>query len=119
MAVMYSYEQRDEVASDPFHYDVNAELAKHSWRPGMDALEAEALLAGKSPYTYLLRPSIINRKFVISFVRPNGTIEHDTFSLIDAKRGIWRNAYWHHVGTLEKVVRDMMDCDFSEGTPLR
>lgn len=99
-------------------YDLNQELKMHGWQPFMTYLDAEKALSGKSAYTYLIRSLPERNKFVISFVRPDGEIEHDQFTLLDPIYGIWRNAAPHHVGTLAKVIRDMMDCEMYVGQPL-
>ena len=99
-------------------FDLDAELSKHAWRPNMDYDSAEDVLKGKSAYTYLLRRSMQRGKFEISFIRPDGGIYHDQFTLINPKMGIWRNGHYSHIGNLHKVIRDMMDCAMHEGQPL-
>ena len=99
-------------------FDVDQELNQHGWRPFLSAMDAEKALEGKAPYTYLLRRSSIRGKFEISFVKANGSISHDLFTLIDPKYGIWRNGHFSHVGTLAKVIRDMMHCEMHVGQPL-
>ncbi|NGX37387.1 MAG: hypothetical protein K1000chlam2_00541 [Chlamydiae bacterium] len=99
-------------------FDMNVELSKHAWRPGMGHHSAKLALKGKSMYTYLLRKGAIRNKFEISFVDRDGLIQQDVFTLIDSKYGIWRNGHTSHLGKLHKVIRDMMDCAMHEGQPL-
>ena len=99
-------------------FNLNDELNKHAWRPYMDADEATKALQGKPAYTYLLRTSLIRGKFEISFVQTDGSIKHDQFSLVNPRYGIWRNGQGSHLGTLAKVIRDMMHCQMHIGQPL-
>ncbi len=100
-------------------FDIDFALKKNAWFPNLDPHQAEKLLVGKSVYTYLLRPNVIGRGFSISFIHPNGTIHHDNFTLIDPRYGIWRNAAHSHVGKLEKVICDMMECTPVDLQPLK
>jgi hypothetical protein len=100
-------------------FDVNAELKKHCWKPNMVAIEAEQVLKDQKPLTYLLRPSELGRGFAISFVQRNGFVKHDYFTLLDPKLGMWRNGHGSHSGVLDKVIRDMMDCEITEGQSLK
>jgi len=118
MATLFNFQVSETVEVKQSGYQLESELYQHAWRPGINETQAEKLLEGSSVYTYLLRPSVIGRKFAISFVQLNGKVKHDTFTLVDPKYGIWRNGMEHHVGTLPKVIRDMMDCGFDKGAPL-
>ncbi len=93
-------------------------LKRNSFQPRMALLEAELALQGKPAFTYLLRPSDIGRGFAVAFVQPSGYVKHDYFRLINPKYGIFINGIPTHVGTLEKVIRDMMYCQMDEGSPL-
>jgi len=94
------------------------ELKMHGWHPAMTLFDAELALEGQPSYTYLIRPSDIGRGFAISFVQPSGYVKHDYFRLINPKYGIFINGIPSHVGRLEKVIRDMMNCPSYEGIPL-
>ena len=111
-------QRKSSTTKGSVHFDLNAELSKHAWRPDMDSVSAENILKGKSTYTYLLRRSPVKGKFEISFIQPGGHIRHDRFTLINPKYGIWMNGYTSHVGKLHKVIRDMMVCALHEGQPL-
>lgn len=99
-------------------FDIYTELKAHAWHPEMTMMDAEAALANKAIYTYITRPREGERGFSISFVNRNGTVEHQYFSLIDDKHGIWRNCQPHHIGSLGKVVCDMMNCTLIDCKPL-
>lgn len=105
-----------ESCSEKFNLD--ATLSNNAWRSNVDSCQAEKILIGKSAYTYLLRPSAVGRGFSISFVQPNGIVKHDNFTLIDPVYGIWRNGQISHVGKLEKVICDMMECSPFDLRPL-
>lgn len=97
---------------------LESELCQHAWFPHMTAQEAEQVLKGKPTYTYLLRKSQRNlRKYDISFVNANGKVQHDTFTLVNPKLGIFLNGHGSHLGKLAKVVRDMMHCEKHQGSP--
>ncbi len=118
MSLMFNREYEAGIAPKNTGFDPNAELVKHAWFPKMNAVEAEAMLQGQSTYTYLVRPHDTRRGFAISFVHPEGHVSHDFFTVLDPKYGIWRNCSPAHVGQLEKVLRDMMNCGWDEGTPI-
>lgn len=120
MAMMFRQESFQSTGKKESKFDAETELKKHSWHPYMkSALEAEQVLSGKPAFTHLIRPCDYDRGFMISFVNKDGDVAHDHFSLIDPLYGIWRNAMPSHVGKLEKVLRDMMDCALFEGQPLK
>lgn len=99
-------------------FDAIAELKKHAWRQDMTIVEAEEVLAGKPSYTYVTIPRSSERGYLISFVNLNGSIEHHPFTLIDSTHGIWRNSHPQHVGSLSKVICDMMECGLADCRPL-
>ena len=119
MTMFFNHQRLDDTFNKhSSSFDLNDDLKEHAWHPRATADEAVAFLEDQIPYTYLLRPSDRGRGFAISFVQPNGHIKHDYFTLIDPRFGIYRNGLPHHVGKLEKVIRDMMECSFDEGAPL-
>ena len=99
-------------------FDLQSSLKNNGWRSNVNPSQAEEILAGKPVYTYLIRPNIEGRGFSISFVQPNGQVKHDHFKLVDPIYGIWRNGMIHHVGKLEKVICDMMECTPFDLKPL-
>jgi hypothetical protein len=84
----------------------------------MTAVEAEQVLVNKPPFTYVTRPRETERGFMISFVNRNGCVEHQPFTLIDNKHGIWRNCGPSNVGKLQKVICDMMQCEVLDCKPM-
>ena len=118
MAVMLRDSSKKASIEKEAHFNIDAELRKHSWMLEMSLLQAEVALRNQKPFTYLLRPGELGRKFAISFVQANGYVKHDYFTIIDPKIGMWRNGVSSHVGSLYKVIRDMMDCEMHEGQPL-
>lgn len=118
MATMFRNQCFEGNAQGRVFFDAEAELKKHSWHPRMTAIEAVEALENQPPYTYVTRPRETERGFFISFVNPKGFIEHQNFSLIDSKHGIWRNCSPEHVGSLQKVICDMMDCEILDCNPL-
>lgn len=117
MATFMNFKSNGNHNQSTSHFDVDATLKKNGFRH-IDAIEAEKMLSGKAPYTYLVRPNPADRSFFVSFVQPNGSVKHDHFSLLDPIYGIWRNYQPHHVGKLEKVICDMLECEPSQLKPL-
>jgi len=105
------------LSSSPW-FDLSAELQKHAWFSNITAEGAEELLTGKPMYTYLIRPDEEGTGFCVTFVSPSGKVKHDHFTLIDPVYGVFRNYEPCHVGSLKKVLRDLMHCSLDEGAPL-
>lgn len=118
MATMFRSQCFKGNTQDRVFFDAVAELKKYSWYPQMTIIEAEEILTNQPSYTYILRPRETGRGFAISFVNPKGCVEHHYFTLIDSKYGIWRNGGLDHVGSLQKVICDMMDCEVLDCKPL-
>lgn len=118
MATFMNFKNGQENHISNGSFDVSADLSKNGWRPNADPIQAEELLSDKPVYTYILRPNAARRGFSISFVQSNGMVKHDNFTLIDPIFGIWRNGQGSHVGKLEKVICDMMDCTPCDLKPL-
>lgn len=118
MATFMNFKNGRENHETHGSFDINATLNKNGWRPNADSLQSESLLSGQPSHTYILRPNMARRGFAISFVQPNGSVKHDSFTLIDPIYGIWRNGGNDHVGKLEKVICDMMDCTPYDLKPL-
>lgn len=121
MATMFRTQSIENLSQNSSVFDAITELKKHAWYPQMTVIEAEAALSNKPPYTYITRPRGPGegaRGYAISFVNLNGSIEHHYFTLIDSNRGVWRNFHPDHVGSLGKVICDMMDCEVLNCKPL-
>lgn len=118
MTLLGCFQTRSSSSQKRAPFDLDVELARHGWRPAMSAAAAEQVLSGQSSYTYLLRRSEFGRGFSISYVRMDGIVVHDSFTLLDPKFGIFRNGGPQHVGRLEKVIRDMMHCPLHVGQPI-
>jgi len=118
MATMFRSQYIERNTQGRVFFDADAELRKHSWHPQITMIEAEKVLSKQPPYTYITRPRETERGFIISFVNLKGCVEHHSFTLIDSKYGIWRNGSPEHVGSLQKVICDMMDCELLDCKPL-
>ncbi len=118
MATIFRTQTVENPSQHSTVFNANAELRNHSWHPQLTIIKAEEALADKPPYTYLTRLRDGERGFAISFVNLNGFIEHHYFNLIEPKFGIWRNGQPHHMGSLSKVICDMMDCELLDCKPL-
>ncbi|NGX48119.1 MAG: hypothetical protein K1000chlam3_01509 [Chlamydiae bacterium] len=118
MAIFTNFSREEEINEEKTSFDLEAALKKNAWRPYIEAREAEKILSDKLSFTYLLRPNVMGRSFSISFIQPSGAIKHDNFTLIDPIYGIWRNGGHSHVGKLEKVICDMMECTLFDLKPL-
>ncbi len=108
----------ERVVQQCFSFDPIAELKRYAWHPEMNVITAEKALFKKPAYTYITRFRETERGFEISFVNLNGDIEHHYFTLVDAKHGIWRNSAPEHIGSLGKVICDMMECSILDCKPL-
>lgn len=101
-----------ETTSSSFSkFDIETALKTNGWLPNCDSAKAEDLLLGKSPGTYLITSQRGIHKFELHFVNQQGMIIKDFFRLVDPIHGIWRNGHAKHVGKLEKVLCDMMECN--------
>jgi len=105
------------INSSPF-FNLEIELENHGWHPNLSAGEAEAILSDKAAYTYLIRLDEMQKGFYVSFVSPNGFIQHGHFDLIDPIYGMFRNFCTPHVGSLKKVLNDLMYHSFAKAVPL-
>ncbi len=116
MATLLQHSSSRETFSQ--YYNLNQDLKSHGWQSSMDEIQAEEALEGKPAYTYLLRSSPYRKKYELSFVAVDGKVKHDHCTLIDGVEGVWINACPTHIGSLGKVIRDMMECKLHEGQPL-
>lgn len=79
------------------------------FRPDLSLLEAKCLLIGQPAYSHLVIPADIFGKFIVVFVAADGKLEHDFIKIIDYENGIFLNGAPSHVGSLVKVIRDVMN----------
>jgi hypothetical protein len=99
------------------------QLIKHpAWMNDMPESKANWHLERKSPFTYLLRSGEKERAYFISFVKEDGSIKHQRFTLeVDPNKGTWlfRNGIvatpkgWTNELTaesLDELIPMMMHC---------
>ncbi|MBI3212096.1 MAG: hypothetical protein HYZ47_05420 [Simkania negevensis] len=102
------------------HYWIktNQELIqKHpAWHEDIDAPQAEALLTGKAPFTYLLRKGDKERAYFITFVKEDYTVYHQSFTLEhDSKGWYYKNGIvTGPIETVEELIPKIMHCDPKE-----
>jgi hypothetical protein len=97
------------------------EIQKHpAWCGLITAQEAEELLFGKLPLTYLLRSTEKPDCFFLSFIPQNGPCYHQIFHIEHSfGRWLYRNGDLHHAETLEDLVPLVMHCTKSEIIPFQ
>lgn len=92
-------------------------IQKHpAWHKDVDAWQAEALLAGKAPFTYLLRKGDKEQSYFITFVKEDHSVYHQLFTLEYDRRG------WYYknggpvmpVEIIDELIPQMMHCDPKE-----
>lgn len=101
------------------------EIKTHvAWHPDVSESASENLLKNKGAFTYVLRKGNKEQSYFISFVKQDGTIKHQFFTLeYDQQGWIYRN------GTttgptqivskeLHKLIPMMMHCDLLACNPL-
>lgn len=98
------------------------QIEGHSaWCKSIDAKEAEVLLQGRDSLTYLLRKGEEEKAYFITFVKEDGSIKHQRFTLEFDRKG-W---YYKNGGipnspteivdeTLEGLIPQMMHCNVKE-----
>ena len=68
--------------------DVESEILSHpAWVGAISGLEAEALLKGQSPFTYLLRAGETYLNYYVSFVGSDHTLRHQPFKIKITQNG--------------------------------
>lgn len=91
-----------------------------AWNARMDEKQAESLLMGQSPFTYILRKEAENQHFFISFVKPDQSIKHQKFSIeLDYKGWYFKNGTAEKAreivdDNLETLILAMMQCHHDE-----
>ncbi len=97
------------------------QIQKHpAWHGNVKAEQAEALLKGGKPLTYLLRNGDKEQSFFITFIKEDGSIKHQHFSLeFDLKGWYYKNGQVQGEPTeiiaedLNKLIPAMMHCETS------
>ncbi len=68
--------------------DVESEILTHcAWEGAISGLEAEALLKGQSPFTYVLRAGETYLNYYVSFVGADNTLRHQPFKIMIRQNG--------------------------------
>ncbi|MBI3211638.1 MAG: hypothetical protein HYZ47_03010 [Simkania negevensis] len=97
---------------------VNQQLIqKHpAWHEDINAQQAEALLRGKAPFTYLLHKGDKEYAYFISFVKGDHTVYHQPFTLEhDLKGWYYKNATpTRPTEIIEELIPQMMHCNSNE-----
>jgi hypothetical protein len=104
------------------HEHVKSHIA---WKGGLQEHQAEMLLQGQPPFSYVLRDGKEAYTYFITFVKDDGTFKHQRFVLeADRKGWHYRNgqASSHPVevlaDTVEEIIPMMMHCEPGECRPL-
>lgn len=70
--------------------------------------EARLALEGQPAYSHLVLPTNRVSTFIIVYVGFDRSLKQDTIEVIDVKQAHVANGMPHHVGSLEKVICDLM-----------
>jgi hypothetical protein len=83
-----------------------------AWRGNISQDEAEVLLKGRRPYTFLFRYDDEREQFVISHTQSDSSVDHKVFCF-DEKRMQWRydNEYTHYEEKASSLIPQMRHCD--------
>ena len=85
------------------------QIEKHlAWHESVSSLEAEMLLRGKGSFTYLLRRGEEEQAYYISFVKEDGGIKHQRFTLEYDRKG-WFYKNGQVTGTLPEIVDETIE----------
>jgi hypothetical protein len=101
-------------------------VKSHSaWKGSLQEGQAEALLQGQPPFSYVLRNGEKEYAYFITFVKEDGTFKHQRFVLEAARKG------WHYrngaatdrpvemlADTVEEIIPMMMHCELNDCKPL-
>lgn len=99
------------------------QIEKHpAWHEDLSAEQAEGFLEGRDPFTYLLRKGGEDHAYYISFMKEDGGIKHQRFTLeYDRKGWYYKNGCNTPLDpteiveeTLEGLIPRMMHCDFKK-----
>jgi len=97
-----------------------------AWHESVDAMQAEKLLEQRGKFAYLLRRGEVKDAYYISFVKEDGGIKHQRFTLEHDRRGwYYKNGCNCSEGpteiiekTLEELIPKMIHCDPKKCSPL-
>lgn len=98
-------------------FNLKEEFCKHGWKGHLSSHNAEQILKGKSPFSYLIRLGEEKSKFTLSYVRADGAIQHVHFVLVDWVYGIFQNG-GPFKATLDVLIRYKMNCTESQACPV-
>lgn len=94
------------------------QIEKHpAWRGNVDAMLAETLLKKEASFTYLLRKGEKEQAYYISFVKEDGGIKHQRFTLEYGlkgwyyKNGVLKGPEEVIDEFLDRLIPQMMYCD--------
>src|SRR5882724_4715796 len=101
------------------------EIESHpAWHSDISEIESEQLLRDENLFTYLLRSGEKENFYFISFIKEDGSIKHQFFTLeLDRKGWFYRNGMTGGPQEiiskdLHKLIPMMMHCDLLSCTPL-
>jgi hypothetical protein len=103
--------------------DVEGEIVTHSaWEGSISGLEAEALLKGQSPFTYVLRAGETYLNYYVSFVGFDHMLRHQPFKIMISQNG-WScmngNVNGPFLNTpFFEILHLIMHCEKGECNPL-
>lgn len=90
-----------------------------AWHSNLSEKEAESLLEGKDPFTYLLRMGEEGDLYFISFVQEDSSIKHQFFVLELERNGTWcyKNGSTVRSPNIGDLIPKMMHCEPSDCIP--
>ncbi|MGH2612354.1 MAG: SH2 domain-containing protein [Rhabdochlamydiaceae bacterium] len=91
-----------------------------AWHGNISEKDSEILLNNEGSFIYLLRSGEKRHSYFISFVKKDGSIQHQSFTLeLDQKGWQYRNGSTINYNDLNKLIPLMMHCDPASCNPLR
>lgn len=83
-----------------------------AWHGCISQNEAETALQGHKPFTFVLREENEKDHFIISFVRADSSIGHETF-IFDLERNVWfyQNSTGHFTENINSLFHHIIHCD--------
>ena len=105
-------------------FSIEDEITFHpSWMGHLSGLDADKLLRGQKPFTYILREGESRSAYYVTFVQSDKTVRHTPFVLTQAQDG-W---YYENGGaggpfneqvTIDEVIPSIIHCEEGACTPL-
>ena len=98
--------------------------AHSAWNGNLPEKNAEKILQGKGPFTYILRGGEQKYTYFISYVKDDLSVKHQKFVLeLDRKGWHYRNGVTKGLAEilekdLEELIPQMMHCDHRACIPL-